>query len=205
MSVRVVTPPAALVTPEQARAWAPVLADDDDARLTALLAAAQAAIEPPYGWVGRAFGEQTLEWSGRAFGACGRLRLPFPPVRSIESVRFYDTVGADVAMDAADYWLVGDALEPVSGFWPAVRARGDAVRIRYVAGYAADDPALVPVRHAIILAASHLRSLATSDLSVRSETVEGVGAVTYTVSDAAEGLVRRAVEGLLAGYRVFSA
>lgn len=56
MSAVVVAPPVALVTPADAKAWAPVLASDSDARVEALLLAAQFAIEPPNGWVGRSSG-----------------------------------------------------------------------------------------------------------------------------------------------------
>lgn len=220
MGVTIIAPPAALVTTADAKAWQPVLAADADARVTALLQAAQAAIEPPSGWVGRAFGVQTLEarfehWRDfsafSAWRAAGEIRLPFPPLRSVASITYLDTAGVEQTLLAANYLVSGQAtasgrVRPAPGLtWPALAAgRPEAVRIRFEAGYAADDPQLRPVKQAIVLAAVHLRSLGTQDLALRSREVEGVGSRTWTVSDVAQKLIASTVESLLSPLRVYS-
>lgn len=208
MAVVVITPPALLVPVPDAKLWAPVLSDDDDRRVEALLRTVQFSIEPPVGWVGRAFGMQQLEARFDDFdGIC---RLPCPPVRQIVSVTYIDPDGTERSLDASAYRVAGlgtasASLAPVPGAaWPAVSCRPDAVAVRFQAGYASDDPEVQPVRQAVVLAATQLRSLGTQDLALRTRQIEGVGSRTWTVSDAAEKLVRNAVDSLLAPYRVWA-
>lgn len=206
MSVVVVTPPQPLVTVAAAKAWAPVLRDDDDARVEALLAVAQATIEPPNGWLGRALGMQDLE--ARFYGRGGLcLVLPFPPVRALISVSYRDAAGMDHALATAAVRVCGlDTASTSIAFasgWPPVQIGPEAVRIRYQAGYEADDPEILPARYAIVLGAVQLRALSTQDLALRSRQTEGVGARTWTVSDAAAKLVKDAVDDLLMPLRIF--
>ena len=201
-SVVVITPPAPLVTVEMAKAWAPVLAGDEDARVEALLAAAQAALEPP-SWLGSSLGEQTLELRMDGFGWCGDLALPYGPVQSVASVKYDDDIDVpDTVWALSDAGTILARLKLLPGqSWPP--AAGET-RIRYVAGYAADDPKLLPAKHAIVLSAVHMRSLSSTDLALRTVDVDGVDSRTYVVSDAAEKLVKGAVENLLNGYRVWA-
>lgn len=209
MTVTVVTAPADLVTAANAKAWQPVFAADEDARVTALLQAAQSAIEPPNSWVGRAFGVQTLE-ARRYDWPTRDLRLPFPPLRSVTSVKYDDVNGVEQTLDPSLYMVFGGSSSQ-SGIilksgasWPALASRADAIRVRFVAGYDAGDPQLLPVKQAIVLAASHLRSLGTQDLALRTREIEGVGSRTWTVSDAAQKIIASTVEALLHPFRVYS-
>lgn len=209
MSAIVITPPADLVAAADAKAWQPVFAADSDARVTALLKAAQAAIEPPNSWIGRAFGEQTIE-ARLCDWPCRDLRLPFPPLKQVTSVKYDDADGAEQTLDPSLYTVFGAGsaqgglvLKDGSS-WPGLARRPDAIRVRFVAGYAANDPQLLPVKQAIVLAASHLRSLGTQDLALRSREVEGVGSRTWTVSDVAQKLVASTVESLLQPFRVYA-
>lgn len=207
--MRIVTPPVALVDVAYARTSAPVFAGDGDDRVEALLAAAQAAIEPPNSWVGRAFGVQTIEARFDGFPLF-EVHLPCPPLRSVTSVAYLDDAGAEQTMPTDGYEACG--VGTVSGgvmvksmrAWPRTACRRDAVRIRFQAGYEANDPQLLPVKQAIVLAATHLRSLSTRELSLSSRSSEGAGSRNWVVSDAAEKLVRNAVEGLLQPFRVYA-
>lgn len=207
--VVVVTPPQALVSAADAKAWAPVLKEDDDARVDALLQVAQFAIEPPNGWLGRALGLQTLEARFDAFRSpC--LFLPCPPLRELISVTYSDSDGVEqtIALPSLRTLGIGTSTGSISlrsgASWPATECGPEAVRVRFKAGYADDSAEVMPVRHAITLAATHLRSLSTQDLALRSRQVDGVGSRTWTVSDAAENLIRRAVDDLLQPLRVFT-
>ncbi len=206
MQVSVINSPARLVEVAAAKAQAPVLAGDDDVRVEALLSVAQARIERS--WIGRAFGIQTLEL--RLDGLDEReIALPWPPLRRVVSVVVVNEAGQEQTIDPASYFVFGvgtrcGSIAPIGGCWPKVARRPESVRIRYEAGYDADDPQLAAPRHAVVLIATHLRSLSTQDLSLRSDTVEGIGAQQWTVSDAAETLIRSSVEDLLAEFVVWS-
>lgn len=199
--VSVVSPPVPVVTLAEAKAHLRVDAPDDDAVITAYIAAATGAIDGPDGWLGRALGLQTLALIAPAFpgfGACDwsactpawamchpdEIRLPCPPIRSVTAVSYLDAAtGARIVVDPATYALMDRTLFPLAGAsWPSAAFRPDAVRIEFVAGYAtaADLPA--PIRAAILLT---------------------VGALYANRSDAsaAPGLVS---ERLLSPYRSFA-
>lgn len=91
---------------------------------------------------------QTWEYTFDAFPV-NEVALPFGPVQSIVSVKYFDTAGDDQTMASADYFV--DAVSysvrpkpwllPVVG-WPATIDAVNAVRVTYVAGYV--DAAAVP-------------------------------------------------------------
>ena len=80
----------------------------------------------------------------------------------------------------------------------------EAIRVRYSAGYPADDQEAAPIRHAVVLAAVQLRALSTQDLSLRSRQTEGVGSRTWTVSEVAYQLVQRSIGDLLQPFRIYA-
>lgn len=162
MRIVVVTPPAApVVALGQAKDHLNVDHDDDDALITAMIAAATANLDGPDGWLGRALGAQTLEARLHAFG-CDPIVLPFPPHIEVESVKYIDRDGIEQTLDPADYELLGAELDRTWGkSWPTPRGQREAVRIRYRAGYVG---ALHPSIHAAIL-------LMVGDLYANRETV----------------------------------
>ncbi|GLK78034.1 hypothetical protein GCM10008171_32880 [Methylopila jiangsuensis] len=208
-SVIVVTPSAPLVSVADAKLWSPVLAGDDDGRIAALLACAQAALDPP-SWLGSTLGEAVLEVRWPGLPRFGPVRLPYGPATEVVSVAYDDPDGVEQTVDPFIYRLFGaGTVRAELGLrhrqsWPFVACGNDAVRVRYKAGYPINDPHLIPAKHAIVLSAVQLRSLSTDDLALRSVDVDGVESRTFTVSDAAEKLVRNAVENLLSGYRVWA-
>lgn len=84
--------------------------------------------------------EQSVRISVGTVPSCG-IRLQ-PPVQSITSVKYRDSANALQAVDAADYYLTDDFpphLMFVTGWSaPTLYARPDAIRVEYIAGYAAD-------------------------------------------------------------------
>ena len=97
MRVVVVTPPEPIVSWEEARAHLRLDSDEEEAYVTALVAAAQQWIDGPAGWLGRAIGVQTLkiDASERRAGC----PLPFPP--------FIDVVEGDVAAEGSVTYRAG--------------------------------------------------------------------------------------------------
>ena len=147
MSVRVIEPPAALVSLEEAKTFLRILDDSDaetDNLLAAFIVAAQAEFDGPTGWVGRCFGEQTLEWTEGPLGY--EVRLPFPDLRSILSIEA--RVGSSWQVLPSTGYQADDAgvIRPISGAWPSMAAS----RVTYVAGMAEGDPRLQQVKTAIL-------------------------------------------------------
>ncbi|MFZ3483906.1 head-tail connector protein [Sphingomonas sp. 3-13AW] len=151
MRVVVITPPVPVVTAEEARRHLRLDDDEQDMLIEGYIAAATAHIDGPDGWLGRAIGEQTLVAHGDLFRE-DPVRLPYPPVVSIEKAEYQDAQGAWQTLDGDAYELRGDQLGSSWGTrWPTTRAyRGAAetVRVTYRAGYATVPP---PVRVAILM------------------------------------------------------
>lgn len=198
MAVRVISGPAPIVTPAEV----PGGHASNDATITALIAAVQASIDGPTGWLGRALGVQTLAMTRAGFSRI--IRLPYEPVTSITSIVYRDTEGTAHTVDIADYRLAGsNAIVFGTDYnFPTAECAPDAVTITYEAGYPAEDmPA--SAKQAVIIGVQQMKPLAERDLSLREEDVEGVGSTTYTVSEASAALVKSATESLLAPLKVW--
>lgn len=149
MRTIVITPPAPVVTWEEADKHLELAGDTDEkTHVESLIAAATGHIDGPDGWLGRALGVQTLEARFDWFDHCGFV-LPCRPIASITSVKYLDADGAEQTLAANQYELMGNELVPAMNVtWPATASRREAVRVRYVAGYVT-LPA--PIRAAILL------------------------------------------------------
>lgn len=195
MAVVVITPPAAIVSQDEAKRHLRVDTSSDDGLIDALIATASAAIEPPDGWAGRAFGVQVLEMRLNGYGWHGDLALPCPPLRELLSVTYDDANGVEQTLDPTVYRIVGAGGTDVARLalaygkaWPKIRFGPEAVRVRYEAGYAADDPKLLPAKQAVLLM--------VGDLYAHRESVI-VGATVAAIPNSAT------VEALLQRYRVY--
>lgn len=195
MRVVVITPPAPLVSWEDASAHLKLASNDSQqVEVEAMIAAASAHIDGPEGWLGRAIGLQTLEARSDLFipSPCDSmtgLKLPFPPATEIVSVSYIDGNGATQVIVADQYELIGNELVPAFGStWPRPRAQREAVRIRYKAGYAALPK---PVRSAILLMVGDLYRFRETSLDGRAS---GIVEIPMSVT----------VENLLAPYQVYA-
>lgn len=147
MRVFVVTPPAPVVTVEEARTHLKVEHNDEDTLITDMIAAATGHIDGPDGWLGRALGVQTLEARCEVFRDA--MPLPYPPIVDIVSVKHLDAEGVERTVLASDYEVRGSLIGLAFGRrWPSVGCHPEAVSVRYRAGYAA-VPA--PIKAAILM------------------------------------------------------
>lgn len=158
MRVVVVTPPAEVVSLDEAKRNAYVDHNDDDALIKGLVAAATANIDGPGGWLGRCLGEQELRLTldrfvGSDGGSC--IRLPFGPVMSVVSVTYIDTSGVEQTIASDAYRIIdGCLLAPVyGGTWPPARCDRDVIEITYMAGY---ETVPEELRVAIMMHVAHL-------------------------------------------------
>jgi uncharacterized phiE125 gp8 family phage protein len=152
MHTIVVTPPAPIVTWADADQHLKLDGDETDRTyVEGLIAAATGHIDGPGGWLNRALGAQTLEARFDDF-RCSPLRLPYPEIISVLSVKHIDAAGTEQTIGVGGYELFGAELEPAFGLaWPTARSQRNAVRIRYQAGYAAGAPQLAVAKTAILL------------------------------------------------------
>ncbi|KQS84129.1 hypothetical protein [Rhizobium sp. Leaf386] len=199
--VKVISGPDPIATPADI-AGSP---GPSDPVVAAQILATQRTIDGPKGWLGRALGKQTLELALDAWEVCGDyLRLPYPPLISITSVKYLDQDDVEQTVPDTDYVKTDFGIWFRSSFSrPYLSAQPDPIRIRYEAGY---ETNAVPeeAKQAVILMVQQLRAVGSENLFLRSEEVEGVGTIQYTVSDQAENVIRRASESLLQGLRVYA-
>jgi hypothetical protein len=214
MRVRVITPPAAIVTPSAIAGSH----SSSDAAVTAMIQAVTEDIDGPGGWLGRALGPQTLEIVAGCFSeiACrGVIRLPYPPLIKVESVKYLDAVGVEQTLDAGVYRVNETSLMLRPGeSWPATGSYDDAVRVRFKAGYngsagaTGGDMQTGPVpekaRQAIILSVQHLKSLGVESLYLRADEVEDIGRQEFTLSETAGKVVEASCDRLLSTLRIWT-
>jgi uncharacterized phiE125 gp8 family phage protein len=131
------------VTLEEARLQCKVDSDDTthDAVLESLITAAREFAEH---YTGRALAPVTLEAALDEFPCEEFIDLPMPPVTSVTSIKYTDTAGAEQTFPGASYALsTYDVARRVSlayaAAWPATQCIADAVRARFVTGYASAD------------------------------------------------------------------
>lgn len=158
-----VTPPSGEpITLTEAKAHLNLDGTDRDTELAALIAAARDAVESS---LGLRLVEQTVDWVLDGF--CGMLVVPLGPVRSVTSIKYFDTAGVEQTLSAslyqADVRSEPARILPVFGqVWPQTDTRLAPVTVRLAIGYAtgagSDYGANVPpaIKHAIKLMLGHL-------------------------------------------------
>lgn len=161
----IITPadPLSVVSVEQAIRQCRITIDDGDtvalAEVTALMTdyigAAVAHLDGWTGILGRCLAEQTLRQDFDRFSSC--MPLPLGPVRSIESVAWFNEAAQSATVLSNSYALRTDlAGQSVCRFvssysFPSGLYETGAVSITYKAGYPADPGVPLPIRQAILL------------------------------------------------------
>lgn len=188
MRTVVINPPTPAVTWEDADAHLRLEGDSDQqAYVESLIAAAQAHIDGPSGWLGRAIGVQTLE-ARFSLPSCGSIRLPYPPVLELLNVKYLNYAGDEITANLSDFELFGADLGPKGASWPWLGGsmQREAGRLQYRAGYS-DVPA--PIKAAILLMVGDL---------FHSRATVATGAAMTSVP------MTTTVNALLSPYRVYS-
>lgn len=159
--VRTVAPSATPVSLSEVKAHCRVDDSDSDTVLTALLNAAVDHLDGYSGILGRCMVEQSWRIDLADWPAGGLIRLPFPDVSAISSIKYYDEDNAEQTVDGANYQRVQDALGSVVRLVddfdaPAVYDdRLDAVQVTFVAGFGNAAAVPAPLKVAIMLLVSH--------------------------------------------------
>lgn len=219
-----VTAPDPILTLTEAKAHLRVDFADDDVLIAALVQAATDTIDGAQGWLGRALGPQTWDWtldSWHVWEARGLIRhsyarqtgrywrgefmdIPLGPLISVDDIEYRNTLGVLTAYTAFDVFglnstELGNIRPNVNTTWPDVGDGGDALRIRFTAGYqveSGDSPGvMVPAVPAAIKAAIMLM---VGDLYAFRETaVEGTRGTVIAAP------MSTTVESLLQPYRIW--
>jgi len=89
------------------------------------------------------------------------IRPPYPPLVSVDSIKYIDINGIEQTLDSAEY-DVDITTEPgrikpaYEKSWPSIRTVMNAVTITYTAGYASKDAVPFDIKAAILLIIGHL-------------------------------------------------
>lgn len=151
------------VSLDRFRTQARIDATDQDAHLTALLAAATAYLDGWTGVLGRALLTQTWALRLSTWPADGIIDLPLPPVQSVTKVEYIDSTGATVTWSASNYQVDLYSAFPRVVVAPTVALptlKDDGtinqVIVTFVTGYGSNaENVPEPIRHAIVLLAAH--------------------------------------------------
>jgi uncharacterized phiE125 gp8 family phage protein len=140
MSLRLITPPAALaVSLEAARLSARLDGPEADVELRQVIGQHTRDAEHE---TGRALVAQTFRLTLDKFPPA--FRLEHPPILAVEHIKFYDANGVRQILHPDDYLVdaksePGEIVPAPGRAWPATQGRINAVEVQYSCGYGADD------------------------------------------------------------------
>jgi uncharacterized phiE125 gp8 family phage protein len=140
--------------------------NDDDLLIDILIQAARETVEQK---INRSLITQSrtmkMDYFPRNYGRgyaedWGAIMLPYGPISSVTTVKYYDEDEVQQTMSASLYWVDSSSGLPkivVKDSWPSSYEMPNAVEVIYVAGYGASS-SYVPkaLRHAMYLIIGHL-------------------------------------------------
>ena len=135
-----------------------VEADEENADITEMIAAARRSCEK---WTDRQFVTATWRLTLGGFPNAGdTLSVPLPLLQSVTSIQYIDPDGVTQTWNVAKYDVDTDSkpgrIVPAFGeSWPTTRSDIDSVTIVFVAGYGAETAVPFKVRQAIKLLVGH--------------------------------------------------
>lgn len=146
-----------------------IVTSNEDAYLTALIAAVTTLAEAALGGalINRTVTYKVDRFPGAFCGAIGwesscSLPLPLPPLVSVESVTYRNTPTTQLTLASTDYEVdigsrPGRLVTAYSKDWPRALDQPNAVTVNYTAGYGTADTNLpAPLTHALKLLVGHL-------------------------------------------------
>lgn len=136
----VIAPTGNPVTLAEAKVHLRVSAAADDADITAMVTAATGQLDGRDGILGRALVTQQWQLLLDCFPGASVIKMPLPPLQSVESITYVDAAGATQTLPTSVY-AVDTASEPgvvslkFAQVWPSTRTERNAVTIAFTAGY----------------------------------------------------------------------
>lgn len=81
-------------------------------------------------------------WKLTLNGWADAVRLPYPEISAVSSIKYFDEEGAQQTLDSSMYELIGDTVHKTSGAtYPELWDGPGVVEINYTAGYSAGNEA----------------------------------------------------------------
>lgn len=148
MTYKIITPPSQEpVTLDEAKAHCQIDGSEFDSQFPGWISAARESAEAE---TARALCTQTRELVLDAFPESFVLRGA--PIQSVVSLKYLDTAGAEQTLDPQDYLLDKDnepgyVVPAVGKAWPTTYPTINAVRLRYVCGYASAAEVPAAIKH----------------------------------------------------------
>jgi len=142
MNIKVITPPVKLpVSIAEIKEHLRIEIADDDRDIELKIRAVVASLDPPDGRLGRAMITQTLRLS-LSPGLGSLIRLPYPPVQSIDSVSYLNSLDVETEISNSIYAFKNDQ-EPAfvvlktGEQWPTDYSYNDPYpfKINFISGY----------------------------------------------------------------------
>lgn len=219
--ILITAPTADVIDLAECKAALGITTTSQDAIISAALEAAVDNLDPAAGgWLGRALRRQTWELQLSGFPYCREeIRLPYPPLVSVDSVKYDDSSGAEHVLTEGDSYQVigvgsksfGKIVPAYNVDWPSARCIDGSVRIRFTCGYAvgSDSPEVADampgsIKQAVVLMVRSVMSSAAQNQFLTQDSVVGVGAKSYVVSAEAVNAMQQAAEILLSPYESIS-
>jgi len=194
-----------------------ITTSSSDLVVTAALAAVAGNLDASTaGWLGRALRTQSWELQLHSFGHRyshwrhphpHAIQLPYPPLISVDSVKYLDINGNDTTLVlGTDYRVIGmgdvyrrQAIAPLyNGTWPVCRVDDASVRIQFTAGYD-DDVNITPPQllSAVALGVRAVMATAARDPLLWEDSVIGVGSKRYQNNPLMMNIIKDAIQSLL--------
>lgn len=150
MQVKIITPPAMLVSVEEAKVALGESGNDRNDLIEGLIMAAQAELDGPKGWVGISVAEQEVEATFDSFDAVP-VRLPGGSIIGDVVITYLDSAGDTMTLDDALYTVQSDgSLGLTAGSaWPTLSDQAGAIAAAYSVGMSAGDPRIALMKTAI--------------------------------------------------------
>lgn len=129
----------------------------EEARLLALI---DAATEIAEAYTRRRFITQSWRWTDEDFD--DEICLPYPPLQSVESVKYIATDGTLTTVSTSVYDVrtdetPGEIVLAYGQVWPVPRAQEGAVRVEFTCGYGAAASAVpAAIRQAVLLLVQYM-------------------------------------------------
>ena len=104
----------------------------------------------------------TQKWDAYYDAFCNEMKLPYPPLQTVDSVKYFDVDGTERTLANTQYWVTNHEpatiVRAYDVTWPTLQyGRPQAIKVSVTVGYG-DDGADVPeeIRHAIKLVITDL-------------------------------------------------
>ena len=140
--VRISDPDTRILSLADAKEHLKVESSDEDALITAYIAAAEGYLDGYSGMLGQALITQQWSQGFNRFPYGDRFRLPLGPLQQIDSISYYDEAGALETFSS--FHGISDAVGPMvvlqdGESWPATATRPDAVTVTWTCGFGDDE------------------------------------------------------------------